>query len=182
MQKTIFSTSTVVPVDSTISKIDLYINALSWFTKTNTTILIHDVGIGKIVGKRNIDDMDVTISLMCKDGKYKSEIEFLALYDQKINLDIHKFGMYYGKTTASFTNDKLVSVKFKYDDYEWPLVYDNGDGKPMGMDIAFKEWKQSVDLKINEIRVKGRRDLMLQELNEELNEDIKLAMSKKSDW
>lgn len=71
----------VIDVDK--SKTELYSKALSFFAyyfkSANDVIQMKDETSGIVIGKGIVDDRNVTITIECKDGKYRQTIEMELL-------------------------------------------------------------------------------------------------------
>lgn len=167
----------VVTVDSTLNKQTLYSNALSFFAvefkSANNVIQMKDSDAGKVIGKGIAGSRDITITITCKDGRYKYEIDITPI--PNLIFEITKFGMYNGKTIGTIDGD----VMFVWGNgHNWPNVHLNGEGTPMGMKKAYAEWKSSVDAEIEKNKVSKISDILLNNLIS----DLKTAMAKKSDF
>jgi hypothetical protein len=157
------SRTNVVSVDSTILKETLYSNALSFFAinfkSANNVIQMSDPISGKVIGKGIVDNRDVTISIFCKDGRYKYDINIEHKINE-IDLPIRYLGISaYGN--SGFTKVPLtirggVHVPYKnrayfvYDNPQWDgfkYYYDGGVGhNPSLMTKGmWKKWKVLVD-------------------------------------
>lgn len=88
--------SGVITLDSTYTKSILYSNGLSFFANTfkssNDVIQMKDSESGKIIGKGIADNRDVKITISCKDGKYKYDIEIEPIRKYTFTFDIKYFG------------------------------------------------------------------------------------------
>ena len=201
----------IVTTDSTLKKANLFSNALSFFAlefkSANDVIQMKDGESGKVIGKGIVDNRSITIGISCKDGKYKYDID-IEPYKNLIAIPITftttgttSFGKgilkYNGETTGKLewvSNEiKITNIKFNWDDkhskypYNWPPVYHNGNGIPMGMNKAYDNWKLSVD---EELLILKKQYSDMSNPNEEKNKliiynlitDLKREMSKKSDW
>lgn len=193
----------VVSVDTTLTKANLYSNALGFFAlefkSANDVIQMKDVETGKVIGKGIVDGRSITIGISCKNGKYKYDID-IAPYKNLIPVDIlfgiNKFGMYNGITKGNliWTNgiSTVSNIKFIYDNEKnirgnsWIVEYD-GNGTPAMMAGAYKKWRVLVD---GELVKLNKKYADMSNPNEERNKviinnllaDLKREMSKKSDW
>ena len=163
----------VITVDSTLNKQTLYSNALSFFAvefkSANDVIQMKDSDAGKVIGKGIVDGRDITITITCKDGRYKYEIDIMAR--PKLIFEATKFGYYTGRTVG-YPNG---NIQFIHKDFT--ANYD-GTGTPMGMKKGYTKWKEEVDAEIEKNKASKISDLALNNLIS----DLKAAMSKKSDF
>lgn len=158
-----------VVVDSTKSKSQLYSNALTFFAEyfksANNVIQMKDPETGKVIGKGLIGDgEEIKITITCKDGKYKYDIECFYWIDD-ISFPITEwipkgqYGHCTGKTMVDTKQSKDGSgsifnkddIYFKYDSEVWSYytyVY-NSDSRlhrPAPMNKPYYlQWKSKVD-------------------------------------
>lgn len=192
---------TEVVLDSSFKKENLYSNALSFFAmefkSANNVIQMKDPETGKVIGKGKAGDRNLTITISCKDGKYKYEIEIEDL-QRDINLPINYLGTKAmgndGVTIApvTFDNGKPVIAKnriyFKYSNTQWSSYRYYYDENTTGHSPApmtgsmYKKWKDLVDSELESNKQKYDNltksdDIIL----EKIISDLKSQMSK-SDW
>jgi hypothetical protein len=161
--------SGVVELDSTYSSSTLYSNALSFFAmafkSSNDVIQMKDPVSGKVIGKGIADDRNVTITISCKDGKYKYEISIDEISGYIFTLETNNFGQNktWGKISMSGLsqvaitfNDNKEAVINKNDVYfffsEFPDAYrwyynenHNGHHPCLGYGSKYQEWKKMID-------------------------------------
>lgn len=193
---------TEVISDSSFKKDNLYSNALSFFAmefkSANNVIQMKDPETGKVIGKGKAGDRNLTITISCKDGKYKYEIEIEDL-QREVNLSINYLGTKAwgndGITLAPviFENGKPIIVKnkiyFKYTNPAWnsgyKYYYDEttpGHSPAAMTGSMYKKWKELVDIELETNKEKYNNltksdDIIL----EKIILDLKNQMSK-SDW
>jgi hypothetical protein len=192
---------TEVISDSSFRKDNLYSNALSFFAmqfkSANNVIQMKDPETGKVIGKGKAGDRNLTITISCKDGKYKYEIEIEDL-QREVNLSINYLGTKAmgndGITLAPviFENGKPIILKdkiyFKYSNPQasnFKYYYDESisDHSPAWMTGGmYKKWKELVDIELETNKEKYNNltksdDLVL----EQIIRSLKNQMSK-SDW
>jgi hypothetical protein len=136
----------------------LYSNALEFFAlefkSANNVIQMKDAETGKVIGKGIVDDREITISITCKDGKYKYDIDFAPpRHGIVINLDVYSFGYWhnitsYGTIKWNENTIKIEDVKM-ISQQHLTVLYD-GTGTPMGMKRGYLKWKHEVDIAITQ--------------------------------
>ena len=162
--------SGVVNVDSTFTKNVLYSNGLSFFANTfkssNHVIQMKEPESGKIIGKGIVNNRDVTITILCKDGKYKYDILIEEPKGYTLNLKTKYLG--YEKTwsymNVSTEGESKVDIIFdnnnnaiiRKEDVYFDLKeggvyryyydsYHKGHNPCMGTNKIYKEWKVMID-------------------------------------
>jgi hypothetical protein len=191
--------SDVVSVDSTTTKETLYSNALSFFAITfksaQNVIQMKDPESGKVIGKGLLSNgRKVTITISCKDGKYKYEIDYDELNETTlIEFDVNKCGVLKGKTylPVTFIDNKPIininKVYFQSSGYPTPQYWIHYDGSrqygtPMLSKSAIETWKLAVDevFKSKEVELtnlSAKKDIELDILVLTLKDNMS-----KSDW
>lgn len=154
------SVSEVVSVDSTTTKETLYSNALSFFATTfksaQNVIQMQDPESGKVIGKGLLSNgRKVTITIACKEGKYKYDIEYDELTETRlIEFDINKCGVLKGKTYLPVTfigNRPIIDINNAYIENNsmggyWKVGYDGHNVNILGLSkSAIEKWKNAVD-------------------------------------
>jgi hypothetical protein len=182
-----------VIVDSAQTKESLYSNALSFFATTfksaNAVIQMKDPESGKVIGKGLLSDgRNVTISISCKDGKYKYDIGYDEFVQTRlIELGVNKCGMVKGVTflPVSFIGDTPsinVENSYFYYDKTYSVKY-NGDHNILGLSsTSVDKWRIAVDEEFkarkNELStLKPKKDTEINNLVLSLKEEMS-----KSDW
>ena len=195
----------VVTVDSTLKKQTLYSNALSFFAvefkSANNVIQMKDAETGKVIGKGIVDDREIVVTITCKDGKYKYDIDIVPRTDIVIDVDfdIKKYSSYYlngtttgklifvdGKPTLPTNTITYYSGTGTMGSAAFTMYYD-GVGKPLLTNGAYMKWKDEVDSKIKSKLLENEK---ISDPNTEFNKkiingfiaDLKTIMSKKSDF
>jgi hypothetical protein len=118
--------SGVVELDSTFSKSILYSNGLSFFANTfkssNNVIQMKDSESGKIIGKGIADDRNITITIVCKDGKYKYDILIEEPVGYTLTLKTNNFG--YDKTWSymNIPMDGVSKVTVTFDSNKMAII------------------------------------------------------------
>lgn len=167
-------TSEVISVDSTLKKEVLYSNALTFFAyefkSANNVIQMKDVESGKVIGKGIADNREITITISCKDGKYKYEIEITPI--PSLIFEITKFGTWNGKTVGTMVNGQYDVMFIWGNGWGWPNVHLNGEGTPMGGKKLYTEWKTSVEAEIEKNKVRKIDDLVLLEIVKDLKKEM----------
>ena len=156
-----------VVIDTTLTKSTLYSNALSFFANTfnsaNAVIQMKDPETGKVIGKGKIDGKDVTITITCKEGKYKYEIDMIL--KTEISLPINQLGNLGGsgnsgvtKAPVTVVDGKTTVVKdevyFVYNNSAWSsyrYVYNSESivHSPAPMTTKYYQgWKELVDIEL----------------------------------
>lgn len=185
--------SEVVSVDSTTTKETLYSNALSFFATTfksaQNVIQMKDPESGKVIGKGLLSNgRKVTITISCKDGKYKYDIEYDELTETRlIEFDINKCGVVKGKTYLPVTfvgNRPIIDInKVYFQNGSEYFVYYNGNHNIIGLSkSAVEKWKISVDeeFKTKEVELSNlsaKKDIEVDMLILTLKDEMS-----KSDW
>jgi hypothetical protein len=194
--------SGVVELDSTYSSSTLYSNALSFFAMTfkssNDVIQMKDPVSGKIIGKGIANDRNVTITISCKDGKYKYEITIDEVKDFKLTLNTNNFGNKDSYKNAfgsiSMKGKSYVDVKFinkvafinkenTYFEFEQdPRAHYYYNGKVPGiLRDNHNEWKKMIDLEFEENNNYSSLSKPQDKIVNDLIDILKNEMSK-SDW
>jgi len=196
--------SEVVKVDSTINKVNLYSNALSFFAtefkSANDVIQMKDAETGKVIGKGIVDKREITITISCKDGKYKYEIETTPVKKNiTIILKTKEYGSWYknGETLAKvYWIDGQVQIPLNEITYfsntgtmgsaSFNMVY-GGVGKPAMTNKAYENWKNSVDTEVANL-IKDYNDMSNpyevknKVIIDKIIASLKREMAKKTDW
>ncbi len=197
------SVSEVVSLDSTITKETLFSNALSFFATTfksaQNVIQMKDPETGKVIGKGLLSNgRKVTITISCKKGKYKYDIEYDLLGEKPINMNIDKCGVLKGITylPITFNNGKpfldinkiyftatgQTSCNNCWKEGEYILHYD-GSNNVMGLSkSAIEKWRVLVDeqFKVKQLELSNltpKNDVELDNLILTLKNEMS-----KSDW
>jgi hypothetical protein len=187
------STSEVVSVDSSFTKEILYSNALSFFANTfnsaNNVIQMKDPETGKIIGRGLLgkDKRDVTITISCKDTKYKYEIDCDYKVDETFIEfgNITKCGVLKGQTFLKIKfigNEPIIDIENvffinKFNGQSW-IVHYSGENNILGLSrAAIENWKVSVDESFNSnelefYKVKPKTDYDLLSLIDKLKKDM----------
>jgi len=190
--------SDVIQTDSTLTKANLYSNALSFFAtefkSANDVIQMKDAETGKVIGKGMIDGKSITIGISCKNGKYKYDITL-----DKINKPIQvpfktTFSTINGETYGFINyndSNKLIirSIAFisnspkdeyvEYSDIEGNLLPYKGKRTE-----EYASFKANVELELKELYPKYL-ELILEKdkkIITKIISDLKREMVKKSDW
>jgi hypothetical protein len=197
-QDDILPLSGVVKLDSTFNKSTLYSNALSFFANAfksaNAVIQMKDAEVGKVIGKGIADDREVTITIECKDGKYKYNID-IQMKEYEFTLATSSISGSKGVTKAtitfidgvpSFPEDKIY---FEFNNNSWSqykYYYDEttpGHYPALGTKAGYEKWKEDVTNELVEYKnkveqLKDPSDPTIQALIQ----FMKSEMSKSSDW
>jgi len=160
--------------DSTASKAELYSNALSFFAinfkSANTVIQMADPISGQVIGKGIVNGRDVTISIFCKDGRYKYDIS-ITTRENEITLPITSLGPNMlnntGITKVPVLTGGIVNKNrayFKYSNSQsgmYKYYYDGGSGHyPAVMTGGmWKKWKIDVDAELSKQKYKELGDI-----------------------
>ena len=155
--------SEVVTVDSTITKETLYSNALSFFATTfksaQNVIQMKDPESGKVIGKGILSEKrNVTVTISCRDGRYKYDVETDPLIEVKIiQFTSDKCGVLKGTTYLPiyFADGEQVSLNVENAYIEnnknsmsgtWKVAYNGNNFNILGLSkSAIEKWKLSVD-------------------------------------
>lgn len=189
------NTSDVVTVDSTLKKQTLYSNALAFFAlefkSASDVIQMKDSETGTIIGKGIVNDQNVTITIVCKDGKYKYNVDVNIVQCHNVNENIifkvQNFGMNRAESVGKlvcvngiltipteFISVQVVGLSKK-------TYYDSGEGK------NYEKWKVKIDEEILILK-QQLADLSNKHIEkskiaiENLISDLKKEMVKKSDF
>jgi len=191
------TTSEVVSVDSTLTKSNLYSNALAFFAlefkSANNVIQMKDAETGKVIGKGIVDDRSITITISCKDGKYKYDITLEKIKPIQVSFrttfgDIQ--GETYGFINYNDSNKVIIrsvafipsSVKGEYVEYsDFKGNISPYKGKRKEDYITFK---QNIELELRDLYIKYLELILNKDkvLINQITSDLKREMSKKSDW
>jgi hypothetical protein len=189
----------VIEVDSTLTKDVLFANALSFFATTfksaNAVIQMKDPETGKVIGKGIVDNRDVTITISCKNGKYKYEI----LAEDKVKeivLNVNSLGKPKAnagttKATINIINGNPIldtnSIYFKYSNSLWSSytycynINDKRHNPGIGTKMYYNKWKEEVNKELAILKAKyeerAKDDIAINFLIETLKEKMKT-----SDW
>lgn len=160
--------------DSTMNKDELYANGLSFFAihfkSANNVIQMADPISGRVIGKGIVDDRDVTISIFCKDGRYKYDISIVSKINE-MTLPINSLGpgvvaqLHLGVTKVPILFDGASYIPnknrtyFTYDTGQWSeyrYYYDSGVGhNPLVMTKGmWNKWKGLVDTELSKQKYK----------------------------
>jgi hypothetical protein len=185
--------SEVVSVDSTTTKETLYSNALSFFATTfksaQNVIQMKDPESGKVIGKGLLSNgRKVTVTISCKDGKYKYDIEYDELTETRlIEFDINKCGVVKGKTYLPVTfigNRPIININEVYfqNGSEYFVHYDSSHNFIGLSKSAVEKWKIAVDeeFKTKEVELSNlvaKKDIEVDMLILTLKDEMS-----KSDW
>ena len=185
-------TSDIVSVDSTLTKANLYSNALTFFAtefkSANAVIQMKDSEAGKVIGKGIVDGREIIISITCKDGKYKYEIEISGCpIDENIKFKVKNFGMNAAKSIG-----KVVCINGK-PTIPLDLISVNGPGGVGGCTYTngsgknYEKWKIAIDNEMVELNKKyadlsNPNGVVNKPIIDGIISDLKKEMSKKSDF
>jgi hypothetical protein len=167
------SVSAVVNTPTT-NKDTLFKRAIYFFENTfksnfEGSIQSQDIESGKIVGKflvkgpKFVEDLSITMSVTCKDGKYKYEIYINKIIDHNLNIN------HFGNISKSDKGKSHIGTTFgiigddgKYKDAVFIKSDGEGSGthyigkSPVGMSEPFAMWKdevrRSVQIKVESMK------------------------------
>jgi hypothetical protein len=189
--------SGVVSVDSSTSKEVLFGRGMLFFANTfksaKDVIQLSEPVSGKIVGKCIVGDKKVTITIDCKDGKYRYNIELSPrlIIERRVILRGRKYAYLTADTHIKITNESgdievpLSDIKFKQSTGQSFTYYEAMNSNFMKK--YWQKWDVDVKAEINKIEREYSNNL---DINSSTNqrtlihiiELIKGEMSKEDNW
>jgi hypothetical protein len=191
----------VVSVDTTITKDELFGRGMAFFANTfksaKDVIQLSEPVSGKIVGKGIVGDKKVMITIDCKDGKYRYDIDLSPklIIDRRVILRDRKYAYCMVNTHIKVTNEG-GTIEVPLSD----IVIKNGGFCSKAPDISYYEavnsnfmknwfssWKEDVQSEISKIKKEYSDNLDPNSVSNQrtlshIIELIKTEMGKEDNW